>query len=351
MSKTPKNPTLQDIADRADVSRMTVSLALRHSSRIRQSTRERIERIAKEMDYRPNPLVSAHMSHLRALKKVRPQAAIGFLARWSKEEFKEERHYNVYRMYQGACEKASALGYSVEYHDLFDREIRMKRLNQILLSRGVEGLILAQTGVVPAPEDIEWSRFAIAASQFSHLPFMPHRTMSDVYSMIWTIVSEVWSKGYRKMGLIVRHSVEEVLERRRVSAFLGALNHYQANDGAPFLLFDSLTDGSIEDWVEKQDIDVLLTEQETYERLLESGYTIPQDFGVAMLNFPKRSWLERDEFAGYNHNFELVGASLVELVVEQLNLNQRGEPSESKSVLIKGEWRDGKSLEAQKTSK
>ena len=46
---------LEDVARRAGVSKATVSLALNGSDRINAQTRARIERLAMEMGYRPNP--------------------------------------------------------------------------------------------------------------------------------------------------------------------------------------------------------------------------------------------------------------------------------------------------------
>src|SRR3954467_13477885 len=64
---------LQDIADRAAVSKATVSLALRDHSSIPPATRARIQGIADELGYRPNPLVSALMTYQRSAQP-RPKA-------------------------------------------------------------------------------------------------------------------------------------------------------------------------------------------------------------------------------------------------------------------------------------
>lgn len=51
--------TLQHIADLCKVSRGTVSLALREDPRIKLKTRERIQKIAKDLDYEPNLLAAS----------------------------------------------------------------------------------------------------------------------------------------------------------------------------------------------------------------------------------------------------------------------------------------------------
>jgi LacI family transcriptional regulator len=54
MSKLPVRPTVKDVAKKANVSPMTVSLALRNSPRISGTTRNNIHHIAREMGYQPN---------------------------------------------------------------------------------------------------------------------------------------------------------------------------------------------------------------------------------------------------------------------------------------------------------
>ena len=50
--------TIQDIARRVGVSKTTVSNALRGLPKVSESLRQKIQNMADEMDYRPNPLAS-----------------------------------------------------------------------------------------------------------------------------------------------------------------------------------------------------------------------------------------------------------------------------------------------------
>ena len=51
--------TLADIAKRADVHVTTVSLAMRNHPRLPEETRKRIQALAEEMGYRPDPMMRA----------------------------------------------------------------------------------------------------------------------------------------------------------------------------------------------------------------------------------------------------------------------------------------------------
>ena len=56
-SSTSARVTMQDIAEKAGVTKATVSLALRKHSSISQSMQEKVAQLAEEMNYRPNPFV------------------------------------------------------------------------------------------------------------------------------------------------------------------------------------------------------------------------------------------------------------------------------------------------------
>ena len=63
MASRLENPTSRDIADLAGVSQATVSRALRNSPLVRQETRDRIQRIARELNYFVNRNAAGLRTH------------------------------------------------------------------------------------------------------------------------------------------------------------------------------------------------------------------------------------------------------------------------------------------------
>jgi len=59
--------TMRQVATRAGVHSTTVSLALRNHPSLPVETRERLQALAKEMGYRPDPMLGALM-HYRSLR-------------------------------------------------------------------------------------------------------------------------------------------------------------------------------------------------------------------------------------------------------------------------------------------
>ncbi|PLS81814.1 MAG: LacI family transcriptional regulator, partial [Chloroflexi bacterium] len=59
MDATRRTTSIQDVAERAQVSAMTVSRVLNNSGRVAPATRQRVEQVIREMGYVPNALVTS----------------------------------------------------------------------------------------------------------------------------------------------------------------------------------------------------------------------------------------------------------------------------------------------------
>src|SRR5690606_38068693 len=106
-------PTMRDIAARVGVHQTTVSLALRHHPSIPEHTRERIVAAAKEIGYRPNPLLNAFNFHRVAGHPVKgaPVLAMVFDARMHP---RSTEHEYPRLLFQAARDTARGRGYQLE---------------------------------------------------------------------------------------------------------------------------------------------------------------------------------------------------------------------------------------------
>ena len=107
---------MKDIARELGVSVATVSRALKESSRISQSQRERIKQYAQEHHFTPN-YVAETLRHSR----VRPQKIIGVI-------IPQFAHFYFASVLSGIEEEASARGYTImvaQSDEKYDREVRI----------------------------------------------------------------------------------------------------------------------------------------------------------------------------------------------------------------------------------
>ncbi len=166
---TAKQPTFADIARDAGVCKATVSLALRNSSRISEQTRERIKSIALNMGYQQNPLVTANMVQIRKARKQSLQTpTVGLLSTWVEEaeEPKRVEWHIQSRFLEGAKRRSAELGFAFDYLEFDLAKYSSIRIQQVLESRNIAGLVLTPCRFSDSPLRLEWSKFAVTAIGF-----------------------------------------------------------------------------------------------------------------------------------------------------------------------------------------
>lgn len=106
--------TMQDIADAAGVSKISVSRALRGDAKCGPDLRERILKLVKKMGYQPDPLQSVHMARLRGAKsETSAGTVIGFLDLQPKG-YGVVTHPSNKRYFKEAKARAKELGLKIE---------------------------------------------------------------------------------------------------------------------------------------------------------------------------------------------------------------------------------------------
>ena len=172
---------MRRIAQAAGVSHVTVSLALRNDPRLPVETRRRVQDVARELGYRPNPLVHALMSQVRARKPMKNITTIAFLTAFpTPDAWRKVSH--VYRDYfDGAVERAAELGYRVE--EIWAKEPGMtgRRLSDVLETRGIRGLLVGPLPPSRGHLSLDWSRFVSATMGYSMWRPDLHRASSNHY--------------------------------------------------------------------------------------------------------------------------------------------------------------------------
>src|ERR1700710_1982102 len=118
--KQPKNAksdsarvTLRDVAKRIGVSHSTISLCLRNHHSIPLKRREQVRRVATEMGYRPDPMLSSLAAYRNRNRPVTVQSAIAWINHWEQpEQLRKFREFDLY--WRGAASAAELLGYHLD---------------------------------------------------------------------------------------------------------------------------------------------------------------------------------------------------------------------------------------------
>jgi LacI family transcriptional regulator len=338
---------MQMIADEVGVSRMAVSLALRNSPKISRAMRQRIQETAERLAYRPNPLVRALMTQLHDFRRAQHlPTTIAYLTSFPTRNG-WRRPGPFVEFFEGAKQRAEALGYQLEEWWTGKPGSYEKRLSEILSQRHIFGVLVA-----PLPEGggtltFDWASFATSTIAYSLAEPAINRASNDQYQSITMALAELAKLGYRRMGLAMTMEQDVRVQRKWSAGFLVYQQDIPSKRRVPALLVDGTFKQAFVDWYKEHRPDVVLTQEpRCAEYLRDLGLRVPQDVGVAHM-----ALTDADEgFGGINQNARLVGASAIDLVDAQLRRNERGLPGTPKTVLIQGRWVNGPTIRAAKTT-
>lgn len=344
------NPTFELIAKRAGVAKSTVSLALRNSPKLLEKTRIRIQEVARELGYKPNPLVSAQMARIRSSKSHKQVTTIGFLNTWYDEAQKKRLKWEIMgRFHRGAQERAEALGFHFEPLEFDTTKYSEERINQILKARNIDALVLSPLKNSNAKLVLDWSPYSVVSIGYFATFGNIHRVFYDNFNATETVLNIAQNRGYRRIGFITNVESEKRAGRLWSAAFLEFQSRCIPVSGQVPLLrinspeadYSAPEFAQIENWYRKYKPDLIVSFRDRSLRHFESiGLRSPEDFGyISMI------WSEdMGDIAGYNQDFERVGAVAVDIVVDRLFQNKRGVPAHPTSTLLIGEFREGRTL-------
>jgi len=362
MPKVPAQPdrpvTIRDIAAAANVHHATVSRALRNDGRISEPMRARIQALARQAGYRPNPLVAAFTAQVRSYRSAPKGAAIALL------QVYESRHHAVWqeRYVEGMRSRATQLGYRIELIHFQEVQESPKRLAEVLRTRATRGLVILPVPSAFTLDSLECHDLALAAVGYSLKAPAIHRTAPDYFQNMTLALRTLERRGYRRIGLgMAQVDLERFGERwlgahdvwqrtvprgQRVPVHLNA--HLQMpeplgpHEGQLEWSSDALRDYG--GWLDRYRPDAVIGSSGAFYRGLRllgsrmqarvraTGYAA---LGV-LPDLPQVGGIDQDQFA--------IGAAAVDLVVGQLHRNEYGLPLHPATMLIQGRWVEGATI-------
>jgi DNA-binding LacI/PurR family transcriptional regulator len=341
-----KRVTIYDIAAKAGVSHATVALALRNHHRISEKRREQIHRLAREMGYAPDPLLSALASYRSHIQPVKLQNAIAWINHWEQPEKLRRAHREFDSYWHGAEKAAKHFGYRLD-EIRWEAEFTAKRFEQILLTRGIRGVLIPPHPAVPDWGDFDWNKFSVIRFGLSVPSPDSHLVTSDQLRAVLMAVRQISELGYQRIGLVIPEDQDRRLGGNFIGGFAAAQQFYKLAVLPPLLTEEHLYFGEQAPkgsqlflrWLKKNKPDAVLTSVSSVPEMIRSlGCRIPKDIAVAGTS------IDVPVDAGIDQHSEAIGRMAVEMLVSQINLNERGEPADPARILIESRWRDGTSL-------
>ena len=335
-------PTLRSLAKVLGLSRTTVSDALRGSPRVDPNTAQRVKKAAREAGYRRNPLAGALMSELR---RSRGTAFRGVLAAIDfNEPDRPEAAARFHRELQAGAEaRAVELGFKVEKFSVGHAGVSVQRLDSILQSRGIHGVILLPAWSEPDLSNLDWSRFAGVYTDYIIERPALNAVCSDHYRSMLAALQRLVALGYRRPGLFLQRHHDERLQYRWGAAFRTFQENNPSLSQVPTLILDTFNQAEFSKWFRKHKPDVVLGHHtEAIAWMEECGAKVPATHGFVALNV----LMKTRPCAGLDLQPRTLGARATELLIAQLQRNETGIPEWPSTTTIPARWVDGPTLRA-----
>ncbi|MEM9158930.1 MAG: LacI family DNA-binding transcriptional regulator [Verrucomicrobiota bacterium] len=334
----PANISMRDLAQIAGVSAMTVSRALRNSPKISEKTRQRIRQLAQEHNYSINPLVAAQMASIHGRRSVTYKATLGLITRTPTEGV----WGGAAKVIEGVRKRCKEMGFTCDTFDLADPELTPSRLNRMLETRGIHGLIEAPMVADLADYELDSDRLILVSSNPGTLPQTIHRVCPDHYGNMDMLLRRIQQAGFKRPGFLVTLELDRRLNHLWTSRYLA----FQQTEGfakiAPYMP-NNITEfdrSSFTKWLEANQPDILIVSNHELFRdkfFDQVGIEIPNDIEVLKININGPEY----GFSGIDQRSEQVGAGCVKLLSQLMYQNEYGPPENPVSVVVPGKWIQG----------
>lgn len=367
MSDKPhfSNVTLRDLTARCRFSLATVSRALRDDPRISDATKQEIKQLAKEMGYRPNPMIKSLML---AHKRGRPRnELVSNLAWLNTHPDKNIWHGTPYgrHLIEAARERAHELGYGFEELWSLEAGMTAKRLHQIAHTRYIRGFLIPGPVNTLMDDGFPWEHYAVVCVRERQPGQMDwHRCNAASRQNTQTAFHHLRDLGYRRIafagGIYVHDAPAEKQMRQfnkgnaesrdfllqdgvwaQLSGFLCSQAFTRKEDRIRPFLFNSEPNvgrGPLAEWLKEVKPEAVICNGSTlHEAAQEAGLQIPEDLAIAHTHLDD----DVEGWAGINPHLFRQARSAVDMLCAQIERNERGLPGFPKHMHVKGEWRDG----------
>jgi LacI family transcriptional regulator len=194
-------PTIRSLAKILRLSPATVSDALRGTGRVDPATVKRVQVAAEKSGYKINPLTTALMSNLR---RSRATTFRGVISAIDINEGQRFPHGPFPRqIVAGARQRAHELGFHFEEFLAGPEALSLPRLDSILKSRGIHGVMLLPAWHAPDLSALDWSNYAgVYTDNVIERPRL-HTVCTDHYRSMMDLMARLMQRGYRRPGLVL----------------------------------------------------------------------------------------------------------------------------------------------------
>lgn len=336
-------PTIEDVARAAGVHHSTVSRALRRSPSIPSATRERIENVAREIGYRPDPLLSALANRKQIGDAPAYRATLAWLTNFETARGWAARvHIRAY--HEGAKARAEQLGFVLD--EIWSRESGQSSagLSRLLRARGIRGILLPPQPVPHTHIQLDWS--GVAAVSFGSTLTRPnlHTVGHDHYRSLSKLVRHLASLGFRAPAFFYEQEIDERVDGTWAAGFRHGMELAGLPAARALHPLRKIDPDAVVARIKKEKPDVLLVNHSLWRllapRVAAAGLRVPENLSVAVVTVPDAD----NGLGGITENAPLIGAMAVDTLSGLLQRGDYGLPKRPFRLFTEGEYVPGKTI-------
>lgn len=338
-----KRVTQKQVAEAAGVHSTTVSMVFRNHPSIPKETQKRIRKLAAEMDYVHDPMLSALAAYRTSHRPVAFHGTLAWITNSGENcDWRASPHFT--ECFKGIVARAREYGYKIEEFDIYKYHKYPKRLASILNSRNVQGIFLCPQPSAHTVIDFPWDGFSVVTFGYSLSEPKVHTVAFAFYYSIRVVLEKVYAKGYKRVGLVLDHTDDARLDHQVMAGYL--LFEHQLSCRTkikPLVSNYRQQPDLLKAWIEEERPDAIVCQDwRVWELLHDLGFNPPEDIGLACAGFP----VIAKGLSGIQENGIELANSAVDLLAGMIQSGERGVPAKANYILRKGDWVTGNTLKA-----
>ncbi len=338
MSNEPR-VTIAQVGEAVGVHKSTVSLALRNDPRVSKKTRERVMRAAAELGYVPDAHLSNLMGYLRRIysEHAAKHESVAYLT--SEPDAQADIHRTAFfrKFRSGVHGELGRLGYRMEIIKLRDYAFKMKRVETVLRSRGIQGIIVSPPVDMDALGAFDWDSFAAITLGYRLSEPRIHRVISDQMEAMSMAFKHMANNGYKRILFAYSKGRDRHSRRRWSITLTGSKRLYPSVEET--LTYAGEPDDDFVAFFRECRADGLICMGRPYPDCLKAaGLHLPRDYGCLLLSADSGP----DHFAGVDQQPEILGRLAAQQIAGMLSRHEIGLPSVPYTLQVPPKWHHGR---------
>lgn len=327
--------TIKDIAKEAGISAAAVSYALRNSPKIARITRDQVKAIARRLGYRPDPRIASLMAHIRSAHARTTGERLAFV--WvHTSRTQAARDPFLRHVFAGARRRAEQSGFRIEQFWTGEAGMTDERLQEIIRSRGIVGVVLSPVMSSEASLALNWDWSAFAVAVIGNVTWTPelHHAGHHHYLGMRMAMLELEKLGRVRPAALLEAETNERAKRAWEAAFL---THHRVREEAISMVRVLAPDdfAATAGWLRETDADALIVST-TQFLAAPALRALCRERSLPIITLHRSN--EAAGVGGIDQCYDRIAGAAIDLVVAQLNSNETGAPDLPRIMLFPGRW-------------